>query len=403
MIKSSGVGDHTACSGIMCKFYQTCPFQQSTYIKTQCLIFFFHFFVSELLAKCGDLKALDLSCCNSLFMSGQLLSKPDDVTALKRSLVHLRSLNLSSIRFLSDNLFNRLTNVCSNVEELHLAGNEMVFYSERSSLSTQSANVQLTFKNVLTFLEKSASRIKSLNFSRTLINDVSLNKLAQVKGLELEEIHLVCCREVYSAGVTGIAKKQLRLKVVNLSQCLDICDEALNSICNNLHELKCLHINKCQQVTDASVKNVHLLDTLEKLEMAGGNATSDALVKGLCRGKLKHLHHLNLHCCYLVKDSFVTQMCQHLPHLAYLDIEAAKITDVGLQAICQFLTHLKTLNLSWCKEITDKGLTGELLDSVKQQENGKNVAEPKTQTKANDKKLYAQFKNTKGDAGKYKT
>lgn len=288
-------------------------------------------------------------------MSGLILSKPNDVAKLSKSLVHLKSLNLSNIRYLSDTTLNRITSACQNLQKLHLAGAQIIFHSDK--YFTKSSDAIMTFNNILNVISQKAKQFKSLDFSRTSINDEALASLAAVKDLRLEQLILVGCREMYSTGIGNVARKQTQLKDLDLSQCVDICDGSLYSICEHLHDLRNLNLNKCRQITDASIKNLHMLDRIEKLELASNyTMTSKVLSTGLCKGKLLKLTHLNLNCCSLINDSFIIQMCKVLNQLTFLDLGSTGLTDIGLQFICTYLFKLKSLTLSWCREISDKGI-----------------------------------------------
>lgn len=296
-------------------------------------------------------------------MSGLILSKPADQEKLKKSMTNLTSINMSNIRYLSDTSLNRVTSLPRNLQKLYLAGNQIVFHSEKFYARCASSDAMLTFNNLLTLFSKRATQLKVLDLSRTSVNDDGLTTLGMVKDLALDELYLVCCRDLTSSGVTNLVRKQTVLKLLDLSQCTDISDGNLQDICEKLHEMRHLKLNKCAQLTDSAVKHLHQLNNLEKLEIASVyTVTSRALSLGLCKGKLRHLQHLNLNCCSLVKDSFVIKMSKQLKSLTYLDIGSTAITDVGLVFICTFLDQLRHLNLSWCRGITNKGLLGEALD-----------------------------------------
>ena len=132
-----------------------------------------------ILAQCHNLESLDLSCCNSLFMSGQLLSKEEDVKRLKPVLKNVHELNLASIRYLSDAAFNRLTSVCPNITKLSLAGCQITFHSDAyyKGYSKNANSAILTQTNIMAFVSSCAETMKSVNFSRTSIPNEALAEL----------------------------------------------------------------------------------------------------------------------------------------------------------------------------------------------------------------------------------
>ena len=142
-----------------------------------------------------NLKSLDISLCNSLFMSGQLLSKPDDVTKLTPTLSHLEQLNIASIRYMSDVTFSRLVRLCSNLRSLNISGNKVVFHSGNYCGGKLNSSL-LTFSVVLDEISRLVRTLRELDMSRTPIHDLALEDLARTPKLQLTSLKLVCCRDV---------------------------------------------------------------------------------------------------------------------------------------------------------------------------------------------------------------
>ena len=318
------------------------------------------------MARCVTMKSIDISFCNSLFMSGQLLAKAEDQQKVRQSLSNVTELNISSIRYLSDVTLNRLFYVCPNLVKLHLSGNQISFHSDSYyGKGTKASGSVLTFKSILDCIEQRQNNIRVLSLSRTTIDDSALTSLAKIPQLRLEGIYLTCCREISSAGIAALVKAQNKIEILDLSQCNEVSDGALVAICENLHHLRELYLNKCTLISSASVPSLYMLDSLERLEMASNYVIeARAFTKGLCKGKLPKLRHLNVgYCSQTLRDSFVIGICKTLhSSLTHLDLSSGKITNVGLQYICSCLTRLKTLILKWNSEISDEGLLGALLD-----------------------------------------
>lgn len=320
----------------------------------------------ELLSKCTNLVTLDLSCCNSLFMSGTLLEKNADMQLLRTSLTNVLDVNLSSIRYMSDATFNRIMTVCENVEKLSLAGSQMafssgVYYPSKSSRIASSS--VLTFKNFLDFLVTQTC-LTSLNLSKTQIEDEHLDEIA-VSGLQLQELILTGCRNVSDEGIAGICKHQSQLKSLDVRECADLTNSAIMTVSARLTQLQNLYVNKCKQITDKSVVSMSKLKQLEVLDISECfQITSAGLCQGLCHeGEMAVLTHLNLNCCSLVGDTFVDKACECLPLLTHLDLGSCfKITDHSVHSISSSLKYLRFLRLAWCKEVTDLGLLGLLTE-----------------------------------------
>lgn len=317
----------------------------------------------ELLSQCENLVSLDLSCCNSLFMSGNLLEKHSDLQLLKSTLTNVVDVNLSSVRYLSDATFNRIVTVCENIEKLSLAGTQMAFSSGVYYPDKQSrfANISvLTFRNILDFLVTQPC-LTSLNLSKTQIEDEHVEELVTIHDLQLQELILVGCRNVSDEGIGYICKHQPHLKSLDIRECPDLTNSSVLTVTAYLSQLKNLYMNKCKQVSDKSVMSLSKLKQLEILDLSECHQiSSQGLLKGLCsEGITVLVTHLNLNCCSLVTDAFVEKACECLPLLTHLDLGSCfKVTDSSVHAISGNLKYLRFLRLAWCKEITDLGLLG---------------------------------------------
>ena len=316
-----------------------------------------------ILSHCNNLESLDLSCCNSLFMSGQLLSKDEDVQKLQSSLKNVRNLNLSSIRYLSDSTFNRITGVCPNIRSLSLAGCQITFHSDMyySGHSKHANSALLTQTNIMVFICKHSESLKSLDFSRTTISGDALGDLACSYGLELDAVELAACRDLSDDGISILCRKQPGLKSLNVAQCVDLTDQSLSAICANLSQLRNLNISKCRQITDRSIVRLKMLMNLTSLDAtACYGITSSGIMKGLCASEWSNMSHLILNSCSSVLDDFVRKFCMVAGHnTKHLDLRSCRpITDLSLHFISRYMKNLQVLRLAWCKEITDCGLLG---------------------------------------------
>lgn len=317
----------------------------------------------EFLSQCKNLQSLDLSCCNSLFMSGQILERNSDIQVLRAALTNVTEVNLSSIRFLSDAMFNRLMTVCENVEKLSLASVQITFHSPGVYYpkgETKCANGSvLTFKNILDFLVTQQC-LKSLNFTRTQIEDEHLEEIVSIPELHLQELILVGCRNVSDAGIGSVCKYQTGLITLDIRECPDLTNGSVMAVGTYLRQLKNLYLHKCKMISDKAVAVLKNLNHLEVLDLSECfQVTSDGLVKGLCGGSVKNLTHLGLNCCSSVTDTFVLKACECLPFLVHVDLGSCfPITDLSVHAISRSLKYLRYLRLAWCKNITDLGLLG---------------------------------------------
>ncbi|KAL1129502.1 hypothetical protein AAG570_012447 [Ranatra chinensis] len=155
------------------------------------------------------------------------------------------------------------------------------------------------------------------------------------------------------------------LESLNLSGCYNVTDIALaHAFVDEVPSLTELDLSLCKQVTDTSLGRIaQYLKNLEVLELGGCcNVTNTGLL--LVAWGLKRLKRLNLRSCWHVSD-------QGIGHLAGLDGETAdgnaaleylglqdcqRLSDEALRHVSVGLTSLKSINLSFCVNISDGGL-----------------------------------------------
>ena len=315
----------------------------------------------EFLSHCKSLQSLDLSCCNSLFMSGNLLEKNSDLQKVRDALANVTEVNLSSIRHLSDVTFNRVVTVCVNVEKLAIASTPLTFrsdmyYPRHSNVANSSV---FSFRNFLNFISFQ-SCLTSLNLSRTQIGDENIEEIASIPDLSLHELYLVACRNISDNGIAHICKSQKELVTFDLRECVDLTNTTVMLISKHLGQMKNLYISKLRQITDKAAASLEQLTALDILDISECSQISSAgLIKGLCPSTTSFLTYLNLNCCSQVTDSFVEKATKSLPLLNHLDLGSCfPITDKSVHAIARNLTGLRFLRLAWCKNITDLGLLG---------------------------------------------
>ncbi|CAI5782183.1 F-box/LRR-repeat LRR-repeat 2-like [Podarcis lilfordi] len=317
---------------------------------------------SELLLACPCLTALDLSGCNSLFMSGTLLSKEETFLQAQETLINLQELNLSGVRYLSDLTFNRLTSCCPSLAKLSLARCHITFEVDTYyGSSNYNSSALLSFRNLLHFVRERASTMKALNLSGTSISSQAMKSLVQVENLCLQEMVLQACRDLTNEAVSILCQHQPHLTVLDLSGCSELSDRAVLVITSRLLSLQHLCLGKLPRVTDAGFQGISHLKQLQSLDVSECSLMRcSELVRafGTVKGQPK-LVSLNVAFCSLLRDNLVLSLAESLKSLRVLDLSSCvSITNRSIQAIASHLLLLRVLRLAWCKELTDWGLLG---------------------------------------------
>ncbi|XP_071489660.1 uncharacterized protein [Diadema antillarum] len=316
-----------------------------------------------MIAHCHNLSSLDISCCNSLFMSGTLLQKEAEQEVARSAFQKLKKLKLGSIRFLSDALFNKFVATTPRLQDLSLAGCNIAFETDpfRKGGRGEDSVTVLTFSNVLAFISRHAANLRVLDFSLTSITSEALTSLANVKDLCLEHLVLRRCTNLTDEGIISIARMQPTMKELTVVSCRSIGIPAIKAVTSKLVSLEKLVLNKLESIPQDTFELMTTnLNKLKHLSLANNlNLKGSQMLKGLQGATFSHLRSLNLQGCPQVDDDVITCICDAAPDLEVLNLSSSlAITDLSIQRISAQLHHLRRLDLSWCKRISDFGILG---------------------------------------------
>ncbi|XP_072925812.1 F-box and leucine-rich repeat protein 13 isoform X1 [Hemitrygon akajei] len=316
-----------------------------------------------LISSCHNLRRLDISGCNCLFLSGTLLSKDENKARMAKALVNLQKLNLSNLWYLSDLSFNRLTDCMPNLRELSLASCHITFeFDPYCGMNMFNSTTVLSLRNVLHFINRQAAMLKVLNLSRTTITSKAVLSVVQISGLCLGGLVLQHCKDITNEAVSAICAYQPGLTALDLTGCTELTGKSVLAIASSLRCLEYLSLGRISHITDCMLKDLSTIPTLQALDISECYQVSGCdLVKGLASPEaVSKLVKLNLSYCTMVKDSCVFSMAKFLGrNLRELDLTSCVyITDIGVHYIANQLRGLTVLRLGWCKEITDWGLLG---------------------------------------------
>ncbi|OWK38681.1 protein kinase domain-containing protein [Fimbriiglobus ruber] len=176
--------------------------------------------------------------------------------------------------------------------------------------------------------------------------------LAHLRGLTaLTALDLKYCEQITDAGLAYLQGLTI-LTYLDLHGCQEVTDAGLAHL-QGLTALTHLDLGGCQEVTDAGLAHLQGLTTLTHLDLHGCQEVTDAGLAHL-QG-LTTLTHLDLGGCQQVTDAGLAHL-QGLTALTHLDLGGCRqVTDAGL-AHLQGLTALTHLDLGGCRQVTDAGL-----------------------------------------------
>ena len=181
--------------------------------------------------------------------------------------------------------------------------------------------------------------------------DIVEGKLQHLKNLKLKE-----CENLTDAGLKKLINSTGgNLELLDLTS-TRISGESLDIVGGKLQHLKSLKLGTCD-VTDAGLKkiinatggNLKLLD-LNWTEVSGESLD-------FVEGKLHHLKSLNLEWCKNLTDAGLMKIINSTGgNLELLDLRSNKISGESLDIVEGKLQHLRNLDLRFCENLTNGGL-----------------------------------------------
>uniref|UniRef100_A0A8D8K2P0 Uncharacterized F-box/LRR-repeat protein C02F5.7 n=1 Tax=Culex pipiens TaxID=7175 RepID=A0A8D8K2P0_CULPI len=347
---------------------------------------------TSILMSVPNLRTLRIEGCRELLMSGRLFESASDQAKLAETLQNVTTLSLACNRYLSDALFKRTVSLMPNLESIDLCGCHISFhkglyrkfYPGRPDDASESV---LTFYYISQFIERQADKLKSLNFSSTLIDGDALELLAGYENLQLETFNMNSCDQLTKPGISTLVQKQSSLQHLDFSRSVRFTDSCLVKICAHLPELKSLKIRRCRALTDLGIKQIVRLRKLQVLDISEcESVTGQGIIQGIASSGpnpvLLELYVSALNLC----ESSVIKIAENFPSLRLLDLSYCfhSVSDLCLQIIFKNLIWLRHLNLDYCDKISDSAMTGVgMLQKVQDFETSKttvpNTIEPAAQ------------------------
>lgn len=313
------------------------------------------------------LTSLALVNCRETFMSGNFLSCPRELAAVRESLANLRSLCLDSNKYLCDVLLMRISEATPRLEHLSVSDcnmmNDAGIYRKHYPSSQQivASPSVLTWRIVVRVVQSLALTLTSLDVSRNA--GVDLEMLSRVEGLRLTHINLTSCSAVTQQGVLRLAAACPHLAVVGLAGCRRVFTglrETSRDICRCLAHLTSLNLAHLSvphfsEVGAALCQVTHLV--IDDLDAPGGE-----ILAGLRQLDASRLESLQARFLSVSSPELRELIAsRQFPRLRRLDLSHGRgdvITNDVLQAICTSMRGLTHLNLANNPSLSDAGAVG---------------------------------------------
>lgn len=264
--------------------------------------------LKDVLMGITNLDSLNLSGCFNV--SDNCLAQ-----AFSFDLPHLKVLDLSLCKQVTDSSLGRIAQHLKNLEVLELGG---------------CSNITNTG---LLLIAWGLKKLKKLNLrSCWHISDQGIGHLA---GLSTEE--------------------NLELEYLGLQDCQRLSDESLKHIAKGLTSLKQINLSFCISVTDSGLKFLSKMPKLEELNLRACDNISDIGMAALAEDGSCGISSLDVSFCEKIGDQALFHTSNGLYNLKSMSLSACQVSDEGLEKLAK-MHNLEVLNIGQCSKITDKGL-----------------------------------------------
>ncbi|XP_020030641.2 F-box/LRR-repeat protein 17 isoform X2 [Castor canadensis] len=224
--------------------------------------------------------------------------------------------------------------------------------------------------------------------SRQQVTDELLEKIAS-RSQNIIEINISDCRSMSDTGVCVLAFKCPGLLRYTAYRCKQLSDTSIIAVASHCPLLQKVHVGNQDKLTDEGLKQVtdqsvkafaEHCPELQYVGFMGCSVTSKGVIhltklRNLSSLDLRHiteldnetvmeivkrcrnLSSLNLCLNWIINDRCVEVIAKEGQNLKELYLVSCKITDYALIAIGRYSMTIETVDVGWCKEITDQGAT----------------------------------------------
>uniref|UniRef100_A0A670J0V0 F-box and leucine rich repeat protein 17 n=1 Tax=Podarcis muralis TaxID=64176 RepID=A0A670J0V0_PODMU len=241
-----------------------------------------------------------------------------------------KQLDLSSRQQVTDELLERIASRSQNITEINISDCRNV--SDTGCPQLQKVHVG----------------------NQDRLTDEGLKQLGS-ECRELKDIHFGQCYKISDEGMIIIAKGCLKLKRIYMQENKLVTDQSVKAFAEHCPELQYVGFMGCS-VTSKGVIHLTNLRNLSSLDLRHITELDNETVMEIVK-RCKNLTSLNLCLNWIINDRCVEVIAKEGQNLKELYLVSCKITDYALIAIGRYSMTIETVDVGWCKEITDQGAT----------------------------------------------
>ncbi|XP_032873281.1 F-box/LRR-repeat protein 17 isoform X1 [Amblyraja radiata] len=274
-----------------------------------------------------------------------------------------KQLDLSGRQQITDDVLKRIASKNRNRIQINISDCRNISDTGVSSIAMQSPGLQ-----------------KYIAYRCKQLSDISLIAIACHCPL-LQKVHVGNQDKLTDESLQQLGEKCPDVLDIHFGQCYKITDEGMMALARGCPRLQKIYMQENKLVTDKSVKTfAEHCPLLQYVGFMGCSVTSQGVIhltrlKELISLDLRHITELNnetvmevvkrcknlsaLNLClnWSINDRCVEFIAKEGKSLKELYLVSCKITDYALITIGQYSATIETVDVGWCKEITDKGAT----------------------------------------------
>ncbi|KAM6230943.1 F-box/LRR-repeat protein 17 [Porphyrio hochstetteri] len=274
-----------------------------------------------------------------------------------------KQLDLSSRQQVTDELLEKIATRSQNITEINISDCRNVSDTGVCILAIKCPGLlrytayrckQLSDTSIIAVASQCPLLQKVHVGNQDRLTDEGLKQLGS-KCKELKDIHFGQCYKISDEGMIIIAKGCLKLQRIYMQENKLVTDQSVKAFAEHCPELQYVGFMGCS-VTSKGVIHLTNLRNLSSLDLRHITELDNETVMEIVK-RCKNLNSLNLCLNWIINDRCVEVIAKEGRNLKELYLVSCKITDYALIAIGRYSMTIETVDVGWCKEITDHGAT----------------------------------------------
>ncbi|KAM4709387.1 F-box/LRR-repeat protein 17 [Discoglossus pictus] len=274
-----------------------------------------------------------------------------------------KQLDLSSRQQVKDSLLEQIASRSQNITEINISDCRNVSDTGVCMVALRCPGLvkytayrckQLTDTSLIALATQCPSLQKVHVGNQDRLTDEGLRQLG-TKCRELKDIHFGQCYKISDEGMIVIAKGSPKLQRIYMQENKLVSDESVKAFAEHCPELQYVGFMGCS-VTSEGVIHLTNLQNLSSLDLRHITELDNETVMEVVK-RCRNLTSLNLCLNWSINDRCVEVIAKEGRKLKELYLVSCKITDYALIAIGRYSMTIETVDVGWCKEITDQGAT----------------------------------------------